>query len=98
MYYSVLEAIQNVAKHAGRGARAIVTLERFVGDCSFTVEDDGIGFDAEATPEGFGLVSIRDRIGAIGGEVEISSGTGRGTTVRGVVPECLRPQPGASDA
>ena len=98
MYYSVLEAVQNVAKHGGREARATVTLARFVGDCSFTVEDDGIGFDAEETPEGFGLVSIRDRIGAIGGEVEISSRRGHGATVRAVVPQCLPPAAGTADS
>jgi signal transduction histidine kinase len=34
-----------------------------------------------------GLVSMQDRIGAVGGELEIVSSRGRGTTIRGTVPD-----------
>ena len=47
--------------------------------------DDGIGFDGSAIA-GSGLQNMRDRLSALGGEVEIRSAPGEGTTVRGRVP------------
>jgi signal transduction histidine kinase len=43
--------------------------------------------------DGQGLIGMRDRIGAVGGRLEIVSSPGAGTTVRGIVP--LDPQPAA---
>ena len=86
VYFCSLEAIQNVVKHAGRGTRATVTLERDRDTVRFSVEDDGAGFDPDEEVDGFGLTSIRDRLAAFGGELEIVSSPGEGTTVRGTVP------------
>jgi len=86
VYFCSLEAIQNVVKHAGRGTRATVTLERDRDTVRFSVEDDGAGFDPGEEVDGFGLTSIRDRLAAFGGELEIVSSPGEGTTVRGTVP------------
>jgi signal transduction histidine kinase len=86
VYFAVLEAIQNATKHGGRGARVTVTLEPAAAGLAFTVADDGAGFEANGRPEGMGIVSMRDRIGAVGGELEVVSAPGRGTTVRGSVP------------
>jgi hypothetical protein len=47
--------------------------------------------------DGDGLIGIRDRAGAVGGELEIVSSPGRGTTVRGTIPEAVTP-PRADDA
>jgi signal transduction histidine kinase len=88
VYFCALEAIQNVSKHAGADARAIVTLERIGPGLAFAIVDDGVGFDPSLVAEGVGLVGMRDRIGAVGGEVDVLSQPGHGTTVRGVVPEC----------
>jgi len=41
----------------------------------------------EAPSNGVGLVSMQDRIGAAGGDLEIVSSPGRGTTIRGTVPD-----------
>jgi signal transduction histidine kinase len=86
VYFCVLEAVQNATKHAGDGARVTVTLERDGGGLVFAVADDGPGFDPGEAAHGMGLVSMRDRISAVGGELEISAPPGQGTTVRGVVP------------
>jgi signal transduction histidine kinase len=87
VYFCCLEALQNAAKHAGEGARATVTIERRDDGLSFTVADDGVGFDpAGPAGRGHGFVNMGDRVGAIGGTLEVDSAPGRGTRVSGVVP------------
>jgi signal transduction histidine kinase len=87
VYFCALEAIQNTMKHGGPGAHATVTLERRGANLEFTIADDGAGFDWSHRVEGIGFVSMEDRIGAVGGTLEVSSEPGRGTIVRGVVPD-----------
>ncbi|HSC50879.1 MAG TPA: ATP-binding protein [Gaiellaceae bacterium] len=86
IYYCALEALQNAAKHAGPSAQAVVTLARSRDELVFEIRDDGTGFDPPANGEGIGLLSMRDRIGAVGGRLEIRSSPGAGTSVRGTVP------------
>ncbi|MGZ8694800.1 MAG: ATP-binding protein [Gaiellaceae bacterium] len=87
-YFCATEAIQNATRHAGRSATIAVTLRRSAGDVVFEVTDDGVGFDAAGT-SGFGLVSMRDRVDAVGGRLDIVSSPGAGTTIRGRVPADL---------
>jgi signal transduction histidine kinase len=86
VYFCCLEALQNVAKHAGPGASATVTLRQEGSLLYFEVRDRGVGFSPDAAQAGSGLGNMRDRIEAIGGTLEVSSSTGRGTLVRGSVP------------
>ncbi len=86
IYFCVLEALQNVAKHAGAEARAVVTLGRTGDTIEFEIRDDGVGFAPAVETEGIGLVSMRDRIGAVGGILEIRSSPSAGATVHGSVP------------
>jgi signal transduction histidine kinase len=87
VYFCCLEALQNAAKHAGDGARATVTIERRADSLSFTVADDGAGFDPGGpSGRGHGFVNMSDRVGAIGGSLEVDSAPGNGTRVSGVVP------------
>jgi signal transduction histidine kinase len=86
VYFCVLEAVQNATKHAGAGAAVTVTLDRNAGELSFAVVDDGKGFDDDGARQGMGLVSMRDRISAVGGDLEIRSAPEHGTAVRGTVP------------
>jgi signal transduction histidine kinase len=61
---------------------------------SFTIEDDGVGFDPAAmqsSQDGYGLFTMRDRAALLGGTVDIDSVVGRGTRVTVTVPE--RPHP-----
>ena len=85
VYFSCLEALQNVAKYA-TASRADVTLSNGEGSLMFTVSDDGVGFDATRTGHGTGLQGIADRLAALGGEVEINSTPGAGTKIVGRLP------------
>jgi signal transduction histidine kinase len=84
-YFSVLEALQNVAKYA-RASGATVTLRVEGHEVVFEVVDDGVGFDPGDSGYGTGLQGIADRLGALDGALEISSASGRGTTVSGRIP------------
>jgi signal transduction histidine kinase len=97
VYFCVSEAVQNAIKHAGPEARVTVILRRGPPrDLRFEVTDDGVGMNMPIRSNGVGLISMRDRIGAVRGELEISSVAGRGTNVRGTVPDDLRPGPEAT--
>ena len=85
VYFSVLEALQNVAKYAQASA-ARVTLGRDGPHLVFTVTDDGQGFDQATTAMGTGVQGMSDRLSALGGTLEITSAPGRGTRVTGRVP------------
>jgi signal transduction histidine kinase len=85
VYFSVLEALQNVAKYA-EATSAEIALANSNGSLRFTVTDDGRGFDTGSTGYGTGLQGIADRLAAIGGEFAVTSSPGQGTTISGVVP------------
>jgi signal transduction histidine kinase len=85
VYFCTLEALQNVAKYA-EATKAVVRLAATNGQLTFSVIDDGAGFDPKAIARGAGLTNMADRLAALGGTVEIDSEPGRGTTVTGMVP------------
>ncbi|HUA02677.1 MAG TPA: histidine kinase [Solirubrobacteraceae bacterium] len=86
VYFCCLEALQNVVKHAGPDATAIVALSREGPWLCFEVHDTGVGFDPSEDGLGSGVVNMRDRIEAVGGVLEVTGRRGRGTSVRGRVP------------
>ena len=85
VYFCVLEALQNVAKYAGASGAA-VTLVSADDALEFSVTDTGAGFDAGSGPTGSGLQGMADRLAAVGGELQILSRPGHGTTVTGRLP------------
>jgi signal transduction histidine kinase len=85
VYFSILEALQNVAKYAEARA-AHVTLAQSNGHLTFAIEDEGQGFDPAAASRGTGLQGMTDRLQAIGGELTIESAPGHGTRVLGRIP------------
>jgi signal transduction histidine kinase len=91
LYFAIGEALQNVAKYA-QATAARVTLCRDGRFLTFTVEDDGKGFDRTKTPMGTGLQGMSDRMAALGGTLEITSVPGHGTRVTGRVPASARLQ------
>ncbi|NAZ86108.1 ATP-binding protein, partial [Kineococcus indalonis] len=90
VYFTCLEALQNAAKHAP-AAEVLLTLEATGERLTFTVTDDGPGFDATRTAHGSGLVGMADRTGALGGTLRTTSAPGAGTSVRGSLPATPRP-------
>ena len=61
------------------------------GSIEVLIEDDGVGFDPEASDRGFGLVGMRERVSMVGGVMEIRSSPGQGVTVEARLP--TRPSP-----
>ena len=86
VYFCCLEALQNAAKHAGPGSSAMVRLDEDAAALTFTVEDDGAGFEAGAVSPGAGLANLAERIEAVGGTLAIDSAPGTGTRIVGRLP------------
>jgi signal transduction histidine kinase len=55
-----------------------------------SIEDDGRGFDPDAPTDpsrkSFGLITMRERVESLGGELEFESQPGKGTRVVVVIP------------
>ena len=91
LFRSIQELLNNTVKHA-RASRVLVRLLNDGDEVSVLVEDDGVGFDAASrsvypsAAGGFGLFSIRERIGHLGGHMKIESRSGKGTRIRISVP------------
>jgi len=85
VYFSVLEALQNVAKYA-HASHTGVRLGQDDAMLTFEVRDDGRGFDPGTTGYGTGLQGMADRLAALDGRVDVTSSPGGGTTVSGRVP------------
>ena len=96
VFESVRELLLNAVKHS-KVRRARVSLKQVNGvGLLITVSDDGAGFDpGQLKPAGeeggFGLFSVRERIGLIGGSVEIDSAPGKGSRVALTVPHSQAP-------
>jgi signal transduction histidine kinase len=82
-YFVASEALTNVARHAN-AERAVVRVTRADGRLCVEVEDDGSG--GAALAGGSGLRGLVDRVGALGGTLELESEPGRGTIVRASLP------------
>ncbi len=85
VYFSALEALQNTSKYA-EATTAIIALRHSDEQLTFSVTDDGLGFDLDSTNHGTGLQGIADRLSALEGEVTVESSPGHGTVVSGRVP------------
>jgi signal transduction histidine kinase len=84
VYRLVQEALTNVAKHA-HAENARLAVGYLDGRLRIEVADDGEGFDADATTDGFGLAGMRERVQLSGGQLAVQSGES-GTTVTAILP------------
>src|SRR3954447_24239315 len=85
VYFSILAALDNAAKYAGRG-QVTVTIWDADERLHFTVTDDGQGFHVNGSPPGGGLANMRDRLAAVEGTLTVDSSRSEGTRVTGTVP------------
>jgi len=81
------EALRNVDRHA-RARSVEVRLQGLDGGLQLAVRDDGVGFDAavENGHRSLGHASMRERVHLVGGELDIESAPGLGTTIVAWVP------------
>jgi signal transduction histidine kinase len=88
LYKVTQELLFNVVKHAGV-KEAGIRVRRMGRYIALSVTDRGQGFDPHAFEGtgGFGLLSIRERIGLLGGRVKVRSVPGKGTRVLVAVPD-----------
>jgi signal transduction histidine kinase len=83
VYYTISEAVANVAKHANAsGARVVIEVRN--GAVHLSVRDDGVG--GADFGNGSGLIGIRDRVEALGGRLSLTSPGGKGTALRAEIP------------
>ena len=89
MFRIAQEALQNALKHS-KARRVSMDLRGEFEAVALTIEDDGVGFDVDgAWGRGLGLISVHERIEAIGGALEIHSSPGAGTRLEVRVPSSV---------
>jgi signal transduction histidine kinase len=83
------EAVYNAVLHA-RASRIEVRVRFARGDLTLEVRDDGVGFHPEAVLSAedrhYGLVGMRERVQAVGGEFHLDSASGKGTNLTLRIP------------
>jgi signal transduction histidine kinase len=87
LFRVVQEGLSNIIRHA-RAKTVKLELDGDSRNCSISLADDGQGFDAES-PQfrwSHGLMGMRQRAEALGGQLQLESKVGRGTSVRVAVP------------
>ncbi|HET6490590.1 MAG TPA: sensor histidine kinase, partial [Syntrophales bacterium] len=90
LFQAIRELLNNVVKHSN-ARNATVRIDREDGLIRAQVKDDGMGFDprilgAPTAEGGFGLFSIRERLMAFNGNLQIQSAPGKGTVATVVLP------------
>ncbi len=87
LYRVLQEALQNAVKHSGASEIA-VALEADAHAITLTVQDSGIGFEPAKAfkAKGLGLVSMKERLKLLDGQLSIETHSRRGTTIRARVP------------
>jgi signal transduction histidine kinase len=82
-YYVVSEALTNAAKHA-QASTVYVDVAAHITFVELSIRDDGVG--GADVARGSGLIGLADRVEALGGELEISSPAGGGTSLHVMIP------------
>lgn len=82
----VQEALTNTAKHA-HATHVEISLETTPDNrCRCTIQDDGEGFDPDATFGGVGLQGMRERVSKLGGDFQVVSEQGKGVRIVIIAP------------
>lgn len=80
----VQESMTNIARHA-HATQVWISLEQRGDHCELCIRDNGIGFDVlsvRKTTTSFGLLGMEERVRALGGELQIESGSAEGVRVK----------------
>ncbi|HEY6567938.1 MAG TPA: histidine kinase [Actinomycetota bacterium] len=85
IYFCCTEAIQNAAKHA-KASSIDVSLRPRVGAFTFSVVDDGEGFEPSTMRMGIGMRSMTERVESLGGSLDVRSHVGSGTRISATIP------------
>ena len=81
LYRIFQEAILNVNKYAKAENCIISIQQREKNHVRILIQDDGIGFDTKAKRNGIGHNNMMERVKNIGGQINITSEIGKGTTI-----------------
>ncbi|MEV0114836.1 sensor histidine kinase [Streptomyces sp. NPDC050844] len=95
-YRIIQEALTNVQKHAGTGAKAEVSVVRVGPNIEVTILDDGPGEGTEPQDEennggGHGLIGMRERVSALSGRCTAGPRYGGGFRVHAILPVTAKP-------
>ncbi|MCX4667735.1 sensor histidine kinase [Streptomyces sp. NBC_01381] len=95
-YRIIQEALTNVQKHAGTGAKAEVSVVRVGPNIEVTILDDGPGESAEPQDDennggGHGLIGMRERVSALSGRCTAGPRYGGGFRVHAILPVTAKP-------
>jgi two-component system sensor histidine kinase UhpB len=88
LFRVVQEALTNVTRHAETD-KANIRLNYAPDEITLGIMDAGTGFDPNeplSPPRGWGLEGMRERVASVGGQLNLHSAPGRGTTVEVVIP------------
>jgi signal transduction histidine kinase len=91
LYRIFQEALTNIGKHA-QATRVSIAIKKDGDRVSFSVEDDGKGFDVrqatlrEVTEKGLGLETMNERVWMLGGSLDLRSQKGKGTRLSFAIP------------
>jgi PAS domain S-box-containing protein len=86
LYRVAQEALNNARRHA-RTSIVAVTLTKRQHTFYMAIQDLGIGFETSVNPQGLGLISMRERLKLVNGQLIVHSVPGRGTEIWVAVPD-----------
>lgn len=88
LFRIIQEGLQNIIKHS-RAHEVRIVFNYQPANLYITITDDGVGFDVDAIikkADGLGLQNIVSRAALIGGKINISSETNKGTSIQIITP------------
>lgn len=92
LFRIVQESLSNISKHSGAKTATLI-IEKSQTKLNMSITDDGVGFDPENYKNelrdirsGFGLMNIKERVGLLNGNINITSSTNTGTKLSIFIP------------
>jgi two-component system sensor histidine kinase UhpB len=84
-YRIIQEQISNILKHAQANV-VCIGIDKGDAELVLTIEDDGIGFDANVRTKGIGLKNIENRCTLLNGNMQLRTSPGKGCALRISIP------------